>query len=600
MGLLVASSGCGKTRHESLEGQVSLRYLPGCAPEVLDQLTVEALGDFPARDDTIVSFDARTGIGTLTSLPLDTRLFRIQVSTPSYRGAALAQADAQGSALSRFEPVLVLPSGVVCQVPHVAPPALQGTALTVSGRSVLIAGGVEAGLAAANQLVRLSVEDQIAERLPKGLFVPRAGACAVSLRGPAEEAWIIGGAPSLSPDTAALSSLERFDPAREEVVGLGRLARPRVNARALTLPDGSVLLAGGESSVGAGGLRTLERIDPEQAEGTELAAELPWAGSLEALLLRDDGVVVLAGRSAMEPQLALFDPKSEQIVPIASPQVPWDPALALVLPGARIALFEIARDPTSGTVETTGALWLLLPDGTQVRVSQWFSSFSGLTDARAVTLDDGRILLTGSSAGVLRARVLDPGRGDVRVRPLAALPIALFTRSDGSALALSADAVQVLRENARTPYDNPGGTLLADDTAESSALTFDAPGRFMREGVGLVAVAALARFDVTQLRYEDVRIVARVEGPGELLLRRADGGELAIEIGGARVGPPFCTLSAIPGEPVHLERRGESVLITSAREARRCHLDGLTGPIALAMQARESGVTFASLEVTRF
>ena len=110
---------------------------------------------------------------------------------------------------------------------------------------------------------------------------------------------------------------------------------------------------------------------------------MPWSGTLEALLLRDDGLVVLAGRAGATSQLALFDPKSDQITAITAPAAPFDPALTVALPGARLALFETARDTLTGVEETTGNLWLLLPDGSQVRVSKWFSSFKGLTDARS-------------------------------------------------------------------------------------------------------------------------------------------------------------------------------------------------------------------------
>lgn len=593
VGLLGSSSGCQTTRHDTLSSEVSLRYLPGCAPEVLDQLTVEALGDFPARDDTIVSFDARMGIGSLGSLPVEARLFRIQITTPSYRGAAIAPVTD-----GNVSPVLVLPPGVACPVPNLAPPALAGTAIAadISG-ALLIAGGVGASMEASNQIVRLSVEDGTAKLLPRGLFVPRAGACAAP--GDRGETWILGGAPSLQAGTLALNSLERIEQATGEVSGLGRLSTPRANARALSLPDGSVLIAGGESSIGAEALRSLERIDPASAEGTTLDAELPWSGTLDALLLRDDGVVVLAGRSAAKAQLALFDPKSEQITSIAAPLTSWDPALTVALPGARLALFEIALDPATGLGETTGDLWILLPDGAQVLVSSWFSSFARLSDARAVALDDGRILLSGTSAGTFSARIVDPGRADVRVRSLAALPSQLLPRSDGSVVALATDAVQVLRENARTPYDNPGGTLLVDDTGDNSVLSLDAPGRFRREGLGLVSTAALARFDITQLRYENARIDVRAKGPSELLLRRADGEQLAIALGTERIGPPFCTLESDPEMPVRIERTSESVLITTSLAQRRCHLDGLEGPIRIAMRAMEPEVRIDLLEVTR-
>ncbi|MFT3926258.1 MAG: hypothetical protein QM778_27175 [Myxococcales bacterium] len=445
------------------------------------------------------------------------------------------------------------------------------------------------------------MEDRLSERLAEGLFVPRAGGYAVSPTGITNETWIIGGAPSLAPGTLALNSFERIDQGTREVLGLGRLRVPRVHARALALPDGSVLVAGGESSVGsAGTLTTLERVAAGSVE-SQLEASLPWSGSLDAMLLRDDGVVVLAGRAGVELRLALFDPKSQQVASLSPPSATWDPNLVVTLPGARIALIETAPDALTGELHTTGALWLLLPDGSQLHLDHWFSSFSDLTNVRTATLDDGRILLSGSSsAGAFSARVIDPGRSDVRPRPLAALPAQLLARNDGSIVMLADNAVALLRESARTPYDNPGGTLLADDTADTSVLALDAPQRFRREGVALVSTAALARFDVALLRYDDVRVDVRASGPTELLLRRADGAESSIELGSERVGPALCSLDSDPSQVVRLERQGESLRIRTARAERTCQLAGLTGAISVAVRALEPDVRIDDLEVTRF
>jgi|GEM_PF-3609124 len=599
LGLGLFFSGCQETQHRTRSSDVALRYLPACAPEVLDQITVEALGDFPTGDDTIVSFDARAGRGTVSSLPAEARLFRMGLSTPTYTGAAIAPA-VEGAGSS---PALVLPSGIACAVPALSPPPFDAAALAIPDFGpLLVAGGVDAAQGASNQLVDIRVEDAQVERLPEGLFVPRAGACAANAGrvGSTQEIWILGGAPSLVPGTLALNSLERFDPATRQISGLGRLQTPRVHARALSLPDGSVLLAGGERSVGAGPLGTIERVAPGTAEGETLSAALPWVGPLDALSWRDDGVVVLAGQVGDEPRLALLEPSSQQVASVPAPAATWDPSLVVSLPGARLALFETQPDASTGERETTGRLWLVLPDGTQLALSRWLSSFAGLAQARALALDDGRILLTGSRMGSFTARVIDPGRADVRVRALQALPIQLLPRADGSVLMLADGALAVLREGARTRYDNPGGTLLADDTADTSVLALDAPERFRREGLGLVSTAALARFDVTVLRYEDVRIDVRARGPSELLLRRADGAQVAISLGTEESGPVLCKLASDPERSVRIERRGPRVHIRTGLAERSCELAGLEGPIALAVRALEPDVHIDALEVTRF
>jgi hypothetical protein len=169
-------------------------------------------------------------------------------------------------------------------------------------------------------------------------------------------------------------------------------------------------------------------------------------------------------------------------------------------------------------------------------------------------------------------------------------------RDDGSVLEISPGGVQITREDARTRYDNPGGTLLADD---SHVLALDAPERWSRDGLSLIARAPLARFDVTVLRYERVQIELAVQGAAELLLRRADGAERVIQVGAERVGPAFCQITGNGAQTLVVERDGASVTIRAGNTSRRCTLDGLSGPVGLALRALDRGVRITSLKIAR-
>lgn len=584
--LLGLSFGCREERKETRTTRLSLRYLPACAPRSLDAFTVEALGDFSSVSNTLVSFDPAQGVGTLDGFPADAHVFRVSLVTADFRGAALVVL-----AEERARPVeLMLPLATACEVSGFDARALEGAAWSVAENGALFfVGGEYADGEASAGVVRIRVDEGSQTEMADTLFVARAGAAAVAV---GSEIWVLGGAQSLRAGTPGLSNLERID-VHGTTSQVGRLRAPRVGGHALRLLDGSVLLVGGARSVDGVPLQSLERIEPGAERAEELAVTLPWRSAVRAALLREDGLVLLAGQVGAEPMLALFDPVTTEMQSLKGPAGPWSPELMLTLPGARIAFFEL-RDGA-----TTGVLWLLLPDGHYERVSDWLAPFAGLSSARAVALSDGRALLTGRTVDGPTARIIDPGRTDVRLRSIPWVPGALLRRNDGSILGVSDAGVWILREDARTAYDNPAGTLLADDTADRSVLAFSTPSNFQREGLGLVASKDDARFDLAGLRYEGVRVDMQVVGASELLMRNALGEEYAVRLGQSRMGLASCQVDGNPEQPVSVRRSGADLTITTSSDARVCTLSGLEGAVSLAYRALKAGAHLADLRVTR-
>ena len=571
------------------ESGLAMRYLAGCAPERVDRVTLEALGDFPSTAESFASFAAGDGSEvSLRRLPVLSQVFRLSVETDEFRGFALAPAADDGT---QFD-ALVLPLGVHCEVGAEGLGDTVGAAATLlAGEDVLVAGGLSPeGLAGRSaKVLRVGRERWDADA--QGLFVPRAYAAAVAID---QEAWIVGGASSLGDAGVALDSFERYDAQAGAFVGLGRLFAPRMHASALTLADGSVLVAGGQATPQGPKLSSLERILPSELSGHELSPALPSGTLTPTLLLRDDGRVAILGDDAGALWLALFDPVTEGLVELDLPPVTApanvDPAATVVLPGARLAFLET----TAGV--TTGRLWVRLEEGSYQLLDDWLAPFSGLSVPRAAPLRDGRILLTGVRDGEPTARVIDPSSRDVRVRSLAAAVQRLLVRADGSVIELGSKAVLVAREDTRSGFDNPGGTLLASD---EHVLALDARPRFAREALSLTAEVPGARFDLAGLRYEDVRVELRVQGAAELLLRRSDGAERVIEIRDERFGPAYCDLDRDPEAEIVVERSGSQALLRAGGGRRRCALDGLVGPIALAMRLTERGARVDLLVVTR-
>jgi hypothetical protein len=446
---------------------------------------------------------------------------------------------------------------------------------------VLVAGGSTqaAGALARREAQRIHVARGEVRTDAAGMFLPRTLARAVRV---GSEAWVIGGAQSELPGSPGLDSFERYDARAEGFGAPGRLLVARVLPGVVRLRDGSVLVAGGAREVGGSGLDTLERI---RVDGTSeaLPFTLPFPAPAPQLFVRDDGLVWLLADDAGSLRLALLDPRGSDVEAF---ELGLASAPAASLPGGGLALIE-----TSAGV-TTGVLQLISPSGDTLVLDDWLTSFAGLRDARVESLRDGRIVLTGDSSQGPTARVIDVGRREVRVRRVPSLPIALGLRDDGSLAALGARALFVLREDARTAYDNPGGNLLADD----GPLALDTAQHWRREGLSLIAMVPRARFELPSLRYANVRIELRATGEGELVLRRDDGRERTLRVSDASAGPLLCE---VPSEGlVSFTREGDRVTVRATGD-RTCTLEGMTGPLAIGFRALAQGTRLDELTITR-
>jgi hypothetical protein len=354
-------------------------------------------------------------------------------------------------------------------------------------------------------------------------------------------------------------------------------------------------VVGGLRAVGGDALDSIESISPGDRQGGELWPDrLPRPMGDPTLRALDNGQLLAVAASGAGPLLVLIDANTRELSELDPPPLgagtELAPALTVALPGERAALFE-QKDEL-----TTGALVLLLSDGRYQRLDDWLASFAGIEGAQSVALPDGRILLAGVRAGTPIARILDPGTREVAVRELDLTVRRMFLRDDGSVLMVSEDGVRVFREDARSRFDNPGGTLLADD---SDVLCVDYYGSFRRSGLSLVSNVPDARFDLAALRYHDVDIALEVEGRAELLLRPELGDPRVIEVGTEQVGPAFCQLMAEPGAPLRVERREQRVTLRAGDRARECVLENLTGAIAVGLRAFDAEVSVNDLRVER-
>ena len=158
--------------------------------------------------------------------------------------------------------------------------------------------------------------------------------------------------------TRTLATVEVFDPATEAWTTLAPMSTPRMNASGILLPDGRVLVAGGEDATAC--LRTIEVYDPQHDAWTIVGQfEEPRTQATVALIgdENDFAAWFMGGRAASESQSDKFLNSIEQVQAPAVQGGEWSVSrLASTLTQARFG-------------------------------------------AKAVTLDDGRILVIGGQTG---------------------------------------------------------------------------------------------------------------------------------------------------------------------------------------------------------
>jgi hypothetical protein len=598
--LPLGGAGCRGSTVEPLTSGLTLRTLPDCAPEQVTRLVVEPLGDFALQEQAALAGDLSQEPVLFNGLPPESQWYRLRVETPDPTLQAFALGRV-GSATDSLD-ALVLPLTRTCSVRDEEFAGFEGSALALAGdEDLLLAGGLNRGGGATRDVRLLHVATRELTNDARGLDVLRTDATGLTL---AKETWVLGGASEDREGALAWDTFDRFQAETRMFIGLGRMREPRVLPAALALLDGSVLVAGGLRAPAGEPLTSIESIAADGTDAEAWDSELPFGASELGLFGLDDGSVVAVASMAGESALARIDVGSRGVATLKGPSFSANasapPALVAALPGERLALVE--ADATSG--ETTGSVFIMFEDNTFLKIAdpratsepRWLASIAGISRGRVLALQDGRLLLTGLRQGRPIARLLDPARRDVSSRALDIAVDRLFLRPDGSALMVGEEGVRILREDAQSAYDNPGGNLLADD---SGALCLDAFGRFVREGLGLRATVRGARFDLVPLRYRDVRIELAVEGDAELVLTRADGSQRSIAVGTDSVGPAYCKLSVTAGAPIEIERREERVTLRSDDLSHSCQLDGMSGPIAIGLRALAVDARVSELRVTR-
>ncbi len=229
---------------------------------------------------------------------------------------------------------------------------------------------------------------------------------------------VIGGQDWNGEDHVQLASAGLWDPATQAFTGTGSLVEARAGQTATLLLDGRILVAGGPGSEGI--LAPAELRDPATGVFTEIVSLSRVGTGHTATLLRDGRVLLVGGIpfSVVDPA-SVGDPGSAEL---------WDPVTgaagpagalgeararhtATLLPDGRVLVIG-GESLEGGAYTALGSAELWDPDtGT-------FSATGSLAEARightATLLPDGRVLVIGggSSSGWLGpAEIWDPATG---------------------------------------------------------------------------------------------------------------------------------------------------------------------------------------------
>ncbi len=579
-----------------------------CRPldEVM-QLRIDGLGDFPFTAESTSLLVPAGESARLEDFPPATRT--IILDTTGLESGARAWVAAGARSLpegSLDASILMLPFGKSCPLADPSMRAPRGAAaVALEDGSMLLVGGEGAGVS--SRVLLLHAGEQFAERL-----VPDLGSPAVAATATASQRWVVlaGGAGSIGGPPHGGVTL--YDHSHGSLIPLdSTLIEARKRHGATRLPDGRVLLVGGEGDVGA--LASAETVDPETG-AIEAAGQLPEPRVEPRLVTLDDGSVLSLGGFASpgatesSESVSEYDPLTKSFRTLGAAEasvLPLSRFHAVALTGGRVAWIGDHRDGLARLPECTSPpecvrLIRRVPpyqgDGAFETRDIDVPGLPELSEVSGVGLADGSLLMMGRDAfGAARAYRIDLGRGSLEEVEASRAPSLLLALGDASVIELDEAGASLHRELLLTSYDRTPATF------DTDSLAFDAVGSWaFVDAIHFEALRADSRFDVPTLRFRDFQLDSLEVSGGiaDLLLLPEGGPPVAIRIGSDAVGPALCEVGRLPDAELTLTREGSRLTFSAGGESRVCHLPALGDRVGVAVRA-DIGVTVGNLKIRR-
>jgi Galactose oxidase, central domain/Kelch motif len=283
---------------------------------------------------------------------------------------------------------------------------------------------------------------------------------------------LVVGGDSFEEPRNAMALAEVYDPVAGTWSEVGAMSEPRQEHTATLLPDGRVLVAGGDNSISGAPLATAELFDPSTGTFSPAASMSVGRAAHTATLLADGQVLITSGvvegdRSDRLTSAEVYDPKTDRFSTTGSLVTERYGHSAILLPDGRVLvaggwngfgrpLSAELYDPTTGTFRVAASA---------------ASELSG----PAVRLSDGRVLIGGG-----QPEVFDPAG----TTPLADLP----ERSDRTFVTTGAPMLDRSNQTATRLVD--GRVLIVggvspdgpSDTSTSAEIYDPATGSFSATG----------------------------------------------------------------------------------------------------------------------
>jgi hypothetical protein len=224
------------------------------------------------------------------------------------------------------------------------------------------------------------------------------------------------------------SSAEIYDPATGSfsALGIGSLSKPREEAAAAALPDGDILIAGGASPPNGGNLADAELFDP--VTGTFSAAGLghmaaPRVGPAAASLPGGE-VLIVGGFDGRDPvsSAEVFDPATLRFSSLgigAMSTGRWGPVAAPLPDGKVLVAGGATRDGITASAEVFD------PATGQFSSAGVGQMTTGRMEAGVAPLPDGDVLIAGGSGAtgeLSSAEVFDLTGNPVPAGPPSGMP----------------------------------------------------------------------------------------------------------------------------------------------------------------------------------